>query len=203
MKTPAHKSVGRNKCFGFLLIFTFGLCGGLNASLLEKIEPLEGLSIDAYSFQNEDSQKIEGSMLQGRPTLIHFWATFCAPCLDELKVMKDTILGQDGFAFYSICINKKETEEIATFNKKHGLENFPIYKDVDRTLLGVFQNKGVPATYFVSASGVVLGRAYGVIDWNSPENKAFLADFARGELVIKSESGLLQKVTNWAKNIVN
>jgi thiol-disulfide isomerase/thioredoxin len=202
MKMPVTKSVEKNKCFWILFVFLFGIYGGLNASLLEKIEPLEGLTIDAYSFQNESSRTIEGSTLKGRPTLIHFWATFCAPCLDELKVMKDSVLGRDDFAFYSICINKKETEEIEAFYKKHGLEGFPIYKDMDRTLLNVFQNQGVPATYFVSSDGVVLGRTYGVIDWKNPENKAFLADFVAGTLVIKSERRFLQKMTNWVKNII-
>lgn len=202
MKIRVNKNSGRNKSFWFLFIFLSGVCGELNASLLEKIEPLEGVSIDAYSFHDEASAKISGSTLKGKPTLIHFWATFCAPCLDELKVMKSSVLGRNDFAFYSICINKKETEEIATFYKKHGLEAFPIYKDMDHTLLNVFQNKGVPATYFVSSEGVVLGRVYGIIDWQSPENKTFLEDFVAGTLAIKTERGLLQKMTNWVRNII-
>lgn len=73
---------------------------------------------------------------------------------------------------------------------------------MDHALLRVFQNKGVPATYFVTSDGVVLGRVYGVIDWQSRENQAFLEDFVAGTLVIKTERSLLQKMTNWVKNIV-
>lgn len=202
MKMLVNNNSGRNRCVWFLFVFLLGFCGEVTASLSEKIEPMEGVSIDAYSFQDEASAKIAGSTLKGRPTLIHFWATFCAPCLDELKVIKRSVLGRSDLVFYSICINKKKTEEIDAFYKKHGLEGFPVYKDMDHALLRVFQNKGVPATYFVSSDGVVLGRVYGVIDWQSRENQAFLEDFVAGTLVINTERSLLQKMTNWVKNIV-
>lgn len=123
-----NNNSGRNRCVWFLFVFLLGFCGEVTASLSEKIEPMEGISIDAYSFQDEASVKIAGSTLKGRPTLIHFWATFCAPCLDELKVIKRSVLGRNDFSFYSICINKKKTEEIAAFYKNTDWKGFPFIK---------------------------------------------------------------------------
>lgn len=181
----------------FVWVFLL-LLGNGHASLLDKFEPLTDINIKEFSFYDKDSKKIEGSSLVGRPLMLHFWGTLCPPCLKEMPSLDALMSNAGQFDIYIVCVDKKNTSAIEALYQKQGWKNLNIYKDMDLLSLRVFQNRGVPASYFVGADGRVLGRVYGEVDWQSPLSQKFLQDFALGKVSSSGEgSNLLQKVAGW------
>lgn len=173
------------------------LSGKGHASLADKFEPLEGISIQAFSFYDKDSNKIEGSSLIGRPSILHFWGTLCPPCLRELPSLDALMATAQDFDVYIICMDKKKTGAIEALYEKNGWNNLNIYKDMDLESMRVFQNRGTPSSYFVGADGTVLGRVYGEVDWQSPDSQKFLKGFVAGLVLAEERSSFLQKVSAW------
>ncbi|MFD2552431.1 TlpA family protein disulfide reductase [Bizionia sediminis] len=72
--------------------------------------------LNTLADKNFDSEK-----LKGKPTMINFWFTRCAPCIDEMPVLnKIKEKYKDDFNFISITYEKKEA--VQKFLKKHPFE---------------------------------------------------------------------------------
>ncbi len=77
---------------------------------------------------NLDAQALDGSTwtydrIQGRITLVDFWATWCAPCLRELPHLKRarTTYGDD-FRVLGISLDRMERRDLTSWLRRHGVQ---------------------------------------------------------------------------------
>lgn len=131
---------------------------------------LTAISRDVPSFEltelNADTWTPES--FDGKPYVVNFWATWCAPCVHELPSMNRAAeqLLPEGVGMVAINLGE-EADLINNF-----LEEVPIDFPV---LLGnpmTFPNwevKGMPTTYIVSADGKLIAEAVGPREWDTPE----------------------------------
>jgi peroxiredoxin len=105
---------------------------------------------------------------KGRVILIHFWATWCVPCKDELPTLRALWerLKDRGFAVVAIAADSKKA--VLPFTKEHGLR-FPVLIDQYGSALRAYRAWALPASYVVGKAGTIEWIALGPRDWTSPE----------------------------------
>ena len=105
----------------------------------------EPKKLENFEFKNVEKQDLKLSDFTNKLLLINFWATWCAPCRDEMPSL-DII---KSIRFY---------EEIK-------IKNLKIYYDDTLDLPKKFLLRGIPTTILINKSGEEFARILGTIDF--------------------------------------
>lgn len=129
-----------------------------------------------FRLQATDGRSVSLSNFRGKVVMVHFWATWCPPCVEELPTidkLNRTIADKD-FQLLAVSVDD-ETSEVAAFLKKHGL-NLPVLLDPGRKTAGLYGTYKFPETYIVDRRGVVRMKVIGPRDWSNPANVKLVQD---------------------------
>ncbi len=117
------------------------------------------------------------SELKGQVVFVNFWATWCAPCREEMPAMQELHeeLPKDRFKMLAI-LNKDEPALADSFAAKLGL-SMPILDDQANTVGVKYGLTGVPETFIINKEGIVVRKFIGPAQWNSPRYIQMLKQF--------------------------
>jgi thiol-disulfide isomerase/thioredoxin len=102
---------------------------------------------------------------RGKVVLVNFWATWCAPCRDEMPSIERLRQSLDGRPFAVLAVNLAEpVSRIEKFLAQVPLD-FPILLDADTAAAKAWKARFLPATYLVDGEGRVRYAHYGELDW--------------------------------------
>ena len=126
----------------------------------------------------------EGSLAdyEGRHVVLNFWATWCAPCREEmpsLQNLHDTLAG-DGFAVVTLATGFNQPQAIRRFFDETGVTDLTQYRDINQQIareMGVF---GLPITVILNPEGQEIARLRGDAHWDSPEAIAVIEALMSG-----------------------
>ncbi len=112
---------------------------------------------------------------RGKVILINFWATWCAPCREEMPSMQTLWEGykDKGFVILAVATDGHNRKAIDRFVKKLELD-YPVLLDQDEQVRDRYKVVGLPITYFVGRDGNIIGRVIAGRDWASPESVALI-----------------------------
>lgn len=138
---------------GLAVLFWAGLNGSppslLPSPLIGKPAPevtLPPLDAEAESFSRTE-------LAQGRPTIINFWASWCAPCRVEHSTLEALAAG-GGVALYGV--NYKDDAKAARgFLKELGNPFGKINTDREGRVAIDWGVTGVPETFVVDGNGII------------------------------------------------
>lgn len=126
----------------------------------------------------------------GKGQILHFWATWCPPCRDEMpelvKFVKDT-KDDPRVEFLAVSVDD-DWKTADAWLKQAGIAGLPLALDAKGPVAGRFGATGYPETFFVSPSGEVVQHFVGAVEWSRPEVRAFAADFSRASASASSTS---------------
>jgi thiol-disulfide isomerase/thioredoxin len=114
--------------------------------------------------------KVDLAKEKGRIVVIHFWATWCPPCVDEIPELSkfwEQYKGRGDIALYAISVDK-DWKIVEDFSAKHP-NNLPFYRDPESATAKRFGTTQFPETYITNRAGRVLYRIQGGIQWADPE----------------------------------
>lgn len=128
------------------------------------------------AFQDIDGQPVSLADFRGRWVLLNFWATWCAPCREEMPALDalEAALGGDGFAVIPVATGRNPVPAIEAFYDSVGLEHLPVFRDPDQRLAAEMGVVGLPVTVILDPSGHEIARLVGDADWNSAESRVIL-----------------------------
>lgn len=109
---------------------------------------------------------------KGQHVLLNFWATWCAPCVEEMPALEKLHqrLRPHGFTVVAVSTDTAETEttKIEAFLRKLNV-TFPILRDADQAISKEYGARDLPATFLLNPNGEVIAAAKGARDWASAQ----------------------------------
>jgi len=97
------------------------------------------------------------SKLKGQPVLVNFWATWCGPCRQEFPtlVRKYKQYKDQGLVVLGVDTEDESPDDGVLTFMRNTLVNFPIVRDRDSKLEGMYRIEGLPTSFFIDRKGVV------------------------------------------------
>lgn len=152
------------------------------------------------TFTLRDVDGVEHTLAEwdGRPRLLNFWATWCAPCRREIPLLKEVqaAQGDDGVQIIGIAVDFPE--EVAAYSESVQF-NYPILVGQEDAM-AVAESSGVdfigmPFTMILSADGELLDAHMGEIHRETIDAMvAILARLGRGEIDKAAARAALQSI---------
>jgi thiol-disulfide isomerase/thioredoxin len=108
-------------------------------------------------------------------TALHFWATWCVPCVDELPQIDDAqdIFGKN-LQIVPVALDGKNIAKVEKFFKDHKIMHLPVLLDPTTKSPKIAGLPGLPGTLFIDKKGNIVARADGPLDWQRDDVVRFL-----------------------------
>jgi DsbE subfamily thiol:disulfide oxidoreductase len=120
-----------------------------------------------FTLPNLDSGKVSLKDFRGKLLMLNFWASWCAPCREEMPAMERLYQKYRDHGFVILGVNVKDEKKNAIAFVKELKITFSLAFDPDGEVGLIYGAWGLPATYLIDANGTALARAWGPADWYS------------------------------------
>ena len=106
------------------------------------------------------------SDLEGKPVVLNFWASWCAPCKDEAPILQAAHERYgDRITFLGIDIRDARSDALE-FVQEYGL-TYPSVRDEGMHVYADYGLTGQPETFFIDADGILVEHVPGPVDEES------------------------------------
>ena len=123
-------------------------------------------------FQDREGNQLDLNLINTDEIyILNFWATWCAPCREEMPSL-DKLQANDGIFIFPINLEEKNLENTDKFYKDLNIVNLNTYFDEGLKLVKVFALRGVPTTIILDENKQMVARISGSIDF---EDKKFIS----------------------------
>ncbi|WP_343080784.1 TlpA disulfide reductase family protein [Ostreiculturibacter nitratireducens] len=141
--------------------------------LVVSAEPAE--VADTVFYDIEDAE-FRLSDWRGKVVLVNFWATWCAPCREEMPSLDrlQAEFGGEDFAVITIATGRNPIPAMKRFFEETGVENLPLYRDPRQALARETAVMGLPVSILLDRQGREVARLMGDAQWDTPEAKAVI-----------------------------
>ena len=166
----------------FLIIFIF-LLSNSNANELTDVKNLiinkELKKYDNFTFLDAKNKQINLNDFKGNLIILNFWATWCAPCKEEMPsldlLQKNKNLGN--LKIFPINIGQENVEKASKFFSDLKIKNLDLYFDSPITLAKKFGLRGIPTTILFDKDGLEFARIVGSINFENTEFIEWLSNY--------------------------
>jgi thiol-disulfide isomerase/thioredoxin len=113
---------------------------------------------------------------QGQWVVVNFWATWCAPCREEMPTLDR--LAADGIPVVAVATGRNPPAVITRFWNEVQIRNLPALRDPKGDLGRGMGILGLPVTVILNPEGLEIARLIGDARWDSTEARAVMAALA-------------------------
>ena len=123
---------------------------------------------EKITFLDHKKKELNLDDYRGKLILLNFWASWCAPCkeempsLDSLQVNKQLL----NLKIFPINIGQDSLEKASNFLNGLGVKNLDLYFDSKTNLAKKFELRGIPTSILLNKDGHEFARIVGSIDFN-------------------------------------
>ena len=118
-------------------------------------------------FKDSNDYDVNLDDFRGKLLILNFWATWCAPCKEEMPSL-DELQSNDKLSnlkIFPINIGQEDISKSEFFFKELNIKNLNIYIDAPITLAKKFSLRGVPTTILFNKKGEEFARIIGSINF--------------------------------------
>ena len=116
--------------------------------------------------------------LAGQVVVLNFWATWCAPCVEEMPSLQ-ALHNSAETAPRVIAVNVKETASTVRRFMAAQRINLPVVLDPQGDLARQWGVRVYPTTVLIGPDGRARWRVVGEVDWQGAEAHAWLSELQR------------------------
>ena len=139
----------------------------------------ESKKYDSVTFLDQKKIQLDLNQFKGNLILLNFWATWCAPCKEEMPSLdllsKNKNL--DNLKIFPINVGKDNIEKALRFYEELEIKNLELYFDSPTTLAKTFGLRGIPTSILFNKKGEEFARIIGSIDFNDKKFIKWLSNY--------------------------
>ncbi len=130
-------------------------------------------------YRNGGQETLHFEPGKAKLTAVHFWATWCAPCLTEIAEVNETAATYKdrGLVVMPLSLDADHKKVEAFLAARH-LTALPPLQDADTDSFQATRSPGLPTTLFINEKGEEIARAQEVLNWKNKE----VTDFIEAQL---------------------
>ena len=120
------------------------------------------------SVLDDQNNQINLSDYKGNILLLNFWATWCAPCKEEmpsLDLLKSN-KGLNNLKIFPVNVGQDNVKKAKEFFDDLNIKNLNLYFDENINLTKKFALRGIPTSIFINKNGKEFARVIGSINFN-------------------------------------
>ena len=165
-----------------LIIFIFLI----SSSFAQEIGEIKNLVInkkmkkyDGLTFLDSKNRQLNLDDYKGNLVLLNFWASWCAPCKEEMPSL-DLLQSNkklNNLIIFPINVGQDNIEKASNFFEELSIKNLEIYFDTPITLAKKFGLRGVPTSILFNKKGEEFARIVGSIDFGDKEFIEWLSNY--------------------------
>ena len=134
---------------------------------------------DSLTFLDAKNTQFDLKNYKGNLILLNFWATWCAPCKEEMPSL-DLLQSNENLKnlkIFPINVGQDNIEKASNFFDELKIENLEIYFDSPITLAKKFSLRGIPTSILLNKDGLEFARIIGSIDFNDKKFIEWLGNY--------------------------
>jgi len=155
--------------FIYLLSTVFSFSNEINIKNL--VVHKENKKLENVIFTDEDNNIINLNDFKGQLIILNFWATWCAPCREEMPSLDrlQTLESFKNLKILPINVGQEKIQKSKDFFSSLKIKNLDLYFDNSVRLAKIFSLRGLPTTVIINSNGEEFARIVGSIDFNDKE----------------------------------
>ena len=128
---------------------------------------------ESLTFLDDKNNQLNMNEFQGNLVLLNFWATWCAPCKEEMPSLDLLITNKnlDNLKIFPINVGQDNIKNALIFFEDLRIKNLEIYFDSPITLAKTFGLRGIPTSILSNKEGEEFARIVGSINF---QDKKFI-----------------------------
>ena len=166
----------------------FLFCFSIYSSISQTNEdvPLNNIAINetpkpvsAVIFEDFSGKEIFLKDYNGKLVIINFWATWCAPCKEEMPSL-DRLSKNENFnnlEIFAVNVEEPNTLKTKKFFKNLNIQNLSIFFDKKLNFVNSFKLRGIPTTILINKKGEEFARIIGSIDFEDKKFTKWLLNY--------------------------
>ena len=129
-----------------------------------------GATAPDFALPGLDGATVRLSEFRGKVVFLNIWATWCAPCREEMPSMEKLYQAMKGqpFEILAVSIDILGAKAVGPFKDELKL-SFPVLLDPQGTVGRLYGTTGVPETFIVNQQGIVTAKVIGARNWAAPQ----------------------------------
>ena len=170
--------INRTRNLAFIILSLYICFSG--TAISEELTPPFGIRIydigaaQNFTLQDIDGEKFELRETRGQWVFLHFWASWCGPCREEMPAIQKLSEVIPENKLQIVMINTAEDEDtIFEFLGTIGVDLNSLM-DTDGQVTETWKPRGLPTTFLINPQGEVKYQAIGGRDWQKPEYIEFI-----------------------------
>ena len=127
----------------------------------------EAKKLKNIEFKNNFNEIIRLNDYRGKLVILNFWATWCAPCREEMLYLDklQSINKLENLEIFPINVGKEKIEKAEKFFLELKIKNLDIYFDDTVKLANLFSLRGIPTSVIINKNGEEFARIMGAVDF--------------------------------------
>ena len=152
----------------FIYLITTNFCYALEKPNLKNLVLTKSpKTYEQVIFKDINQKNVNLADFRGKLVILNFWATWCAPCKEEMPSLDDLQSNDklNNLKIIPINIGQENISKSEFFFKELNIQNLNIYFDAPITLAKKFSLRGVPTTILFNKKGEEFARIMGSINF--------------------------------------
>ncbi|HXR40069.1 MAG TPA: TlpA disulfide reductase family protein [Terracidiphilus sp.] len=121
---------------------------------------------------SDGSSTIHLADYRGKIVLLNFWATWCAPCIQEMPGLQQLHRDRPDLAILAVSVDEDEDAYKRFLLQRH--VDLITVRDPSESAAKLYHSEGWPETYIIDRKGIIRRKLVGDPDWSNPEIRAYL-----------------------------
>ncbi len=128
-------------------------------------------SAPPFELSTSDGKKVQFSSFRGKVVVLHFWASWCPPCLDEIGRWVELAASMKGkpIQWIAVSLDTNWSDALKILPSEKLSENITSLLDTETQVSDQYGSFQFPETYLISSDQKIITKWIGSQNWESSE----------------------------------